>query len=158
MKAPSSSWNTIEDFLACKRLAMVGVSRNPKDFSAGLFRELCERGYDVVPVNPLAEEVEGRRCFSHMQDIQPQVEAALLMTPPAVTEAVAKDCVEAGIRRLWMYRAGGPGSVSAKAVEVCKQSGVDVVAGECPYMFLPGTKGVHRWHGWLRKILGSYPR
>lgn len=158
MKAPSSSLTNIEKFLACKRLAMVGASRNPKDFSTGLFRELCGRGYDMVPVNPLAEEVEGRRCFARMQDIQPPVEAALLMTPPAVTEAVVKDCVEAGIRSVWMYRAGGPGAVSAKAVEVCERRGVEVVAGECPYMFLQGMKGVHRWHGWWRKILGSYPR
>lgn len=158
MKAPSSSLNTIENFLACKRLAMVGVSRNPKDFSTVLFRELCRRGYEVVPVNPLVEEVEGRKCFARVQEIQPPVEAALLMTRPVVSEAVANDCVQAGIGKVWMHRAGGAGAVSAAAIETCKQHGMQVVAGECPFMFLPGTKGVHRWHGWVRKILGSYPR
>lgn len=158
MKTPSSSLTMIEQFLACKRLAMVGVSRNPKDFSGALFRELCGCGYEVVPVNPLTIEVEGRTCFARVQEIQPPAEAALLMTPPAVTEAVVNDCVEAGIRKVWMHRASGQGAVSANAVEVCKQHGIEVVVGECPFMFLPETNGVHRFHGWIRKILGSYPR
>jgi predicted CoA-binding protein len=46
----------IEDFLAQKRIALVGLSRQPKDFSVMLFEELCRRGYDVVPVNPGAAE------------------------------------------------------------------------------------------------------
>ena len=101
----------IDDFLAQKRLAVVGVSRNPKDFSQGLFRELRRRGYDVVPVNPNGTEVEGERCFPRVQDIAPPVDGALLMTPPETTERVVRDCVEAGISRIWMHRGGGAGAV-----------------------------------------------
>ena len=50
----------VEDFLALDRIAMVGVSRNPKDFSRLLFREMCDRGYDMVPINLVAEEIDGR--------------------------------------------------------------------------------------------------
>ncbi len=52
MQIPIPALETIEDFLAQKRIAMVGVSRHPKDFSADLFQELRRRGYDMVPVNP----------------------------------------------------------------------------------------------------------
>jgi len=136
----------------------VGISREPKDFSVMLFEELCRRGYDVVPVNPNLPEVLGRRCYRDVQEIQPPVDAALLMTSPAVTETVVVDCAEAGIRRVWMYRAGGQGgAVSAKAVEFCREHGVQVVPGECPYMFLPAA-GLHRIHGFIRKITGHYPR
>ena len=69
---------SIEDFLAQKRIAMIGVSRNPKDFSAALFDELRKHGYDMVPVNPKAAEVLGQTCFARVQDIQPPVDAALL--------------------------------------------------------------------------------
>ena len=79
MAIPTPSLDVIEDFLAQKRIAMAGVSRNPKDFSASLFQELCRRGYDVVPVNPNASEVLGKACFAHVQDIQPKVDAVLLM-------------------------------------------------------------------------------
>ena len=52
MSIPIPSLETIEDFLSQKRIAMIGVSRNPKDFSAALFEGLRKRGYEMVPVNP----------------------------------------------------------------------------------------------------------
>jgi predicted CoA-binding protein len=149
---------TVEDFLAQKRIAIAGISRNPASFSVKLFEELCRRGYDVVPVNPNTVEVQGRRCFARVQDIQPRVEAALLITSPEATETVVKDCAEAGIRRVWMYRAIGKGAVSAKAIEFCLGRGIQVVPGECPFMFLPDSAGFHRFHGLIRKITGLYPR
>ncbi|MGO8793750.1 MAG: CoA-binding protein [Candidatus Sulfotelmatobacter sp.] len=152
-----ASLEIIEDFLAQKRIAMVGISRDPKNFSGMLFAELCRRGYDVVPVNPNAPEVQGKRCFARVQDIQPPVEAALLMTSPEVTEAIVKDCAAAGITRIWMYRAGGTGAVSAKAVQFCQENGIAVVPGECPFMFFP-KPGLHGIHGFVRKIMGNYPR
>jgi predicted CoA-binding protein len=47
---------------------MVGVSRNPKDFSPGLFRDLRRRGYDMVPVNPLIMELEGQKSYPSLKD------------------------------------------------------------------------------------------
>jgi len=158
MASQRASLETIEDFLAQKRIAMAGISRDSESFSVKLFEELCRRGYDVVPVNPNTAEVEGRRCFARVQDIQPPVEAVLLMTSPEATEAVVNDCAEAGIRRVWMYRAAGKGSVSAKAVAFCQEQGMRVVPGQCPFMFLPDAAGFHRFHGFNRKITGRYPR
>ena len=152
------SLETIEEFLAQKRIAVVGISREPKHFSVTLFEELCRRGYDVVPVNPNAPQVLGRRCFGRVQDIQPRVDAALLMTSPEVTDAIVKDCAEAGIRRVWMYRAGGKGAVSRRAVEFCRQNGIEVVPGQCPFMFWRDAETGHRLHGFIRKITGRYPR
>jgi uncharacterized protein len=157
MQAQTTRLEVIEDFLAQKRLAMVGVSRTTKDFSVLLFKELRKRGYDVVPVNPLASDVLGQRCFERIQDIRPPVDTALLMTSPSVTETIVEDCAQAGIRRIWMYRAGGDGAVSSKAVRFCEEKGIQVVPGECPFMFLPGN-GFHALHGFVRKITGSFPK
>ena len=111
----------------------------------------------MVPVNPGVAEVIGRPCFARVQDIKPPVDGVLLMTSPAVTEAVAEDCAEAGIRRVWMYSASSQGAVSPKAVEFCRARGIQVVPGECPFMFFPHN-GFHRIHGFIRKITGSYLR
>lgn len=158
MTSRSVSLETIEDFLAQKRIAMIGISREPKNISVMLFEELSRRGYDVVPVNPHMSEVLGRRCFARVQDIQPPVQAALLMTSPEVTDAVVKDCAEAGIPRVWMYRAGGRGAVSTDAVQFCRERGIQVVPGKCPFMFWRDAATVHRLHGFVRKITGRYPR
>lgn len=150
--------DTIQDFLSRKRIAMVGISRNPADFSAKLFAEFCRQGYDMVAVNPGAGEIHGKPCFARLQDVQPPVEAALLMTSPGVTEAVIHDCAEAGITSVWMYRSHGKGAVSERAVQFCRERGIRLVPGQCPFMFLPKAAAVHRFHGFVRKIMGSYPR
>ncbi|HTP69653.1 MAG TPA: CoA-binding protein [Dongiaceae bacterium] len=156
--ADKATLECIEDFLAQRRIAMVGISRDARSFSMSLYKELCGRGYDVVPVNPQTKEVMGRKCYARVQDIEPPVDGALLMTSPGATEAVVRDCAEAGIRRVWMYRAGGVGAVSEAGIAVCQEKGIRVVPGECPLMFLPQSGGVHRVHGWFRKLTGRYPR
>ncbi len=157
MKPCGSSLKDIEDFLSQKRIAIVGVSRNPVSFSAKLFEEFRRRGYDVVPVNPHTPEVLGRRCFAHVQEVQPPVSAALLMTAPQVTEGVMRDCAETGISSIWIYGAGGQGSATPEAVEFCRERGIQVIRGECPLMFWRDAGWLHRAHGFLRKITGHYP-
>lgn len=152
-----TSHDTIQAFLAHKRIAMVGVSRDPKDFSVTLFREFCRRGYEVVPVNPKAATILEKPCFARVQDIQPPVEAVLLMTSPGVTEEVVHDCAAAGIKHVWMYGPGNGHVVSDQAVAFCREHGIQVVAGECPFMFFP-KNGFHKLHGWVRKIAGSWPK
>ncbi len=148
----------IREFLGRNRLAVIGVSRNPKDFTRMLFRELRKRGYEAIPVNPALSEVEGVACFQSVREVAPPVDAALIMTNASVTEQVVKDCIDAGVQQVWMYRAGGQGAVNGDAVQLCHSKGVAVVDGECPYMFLPGAALLpHGVHGFCRKLFGGYP-
>ena len=62
--------------------------------SRAAFRAFVERGYDAVPVNPSGGEVEGRRAAVRVGEVQPPPEAALLMTPPAATDQVVRECAE----------------------------------------------------------------
>jgi uncharacterized protein len=142
------------DFLAQRRIALVGISRDPRDLSRSLFRELRTRGYDVVPVNPLLESVDGVACVRRLQDVRPPVDGALLMTPPAATEHVVRDCAEAGVSRVWMHRGAGRGAVSVVAVSYCRDHGIAVVEGACPFMFLPQAGFVHRTHGFFARLFG----
>jgi uncharacterized protein len=153
-----ASMKTVQDFLAQKRIAMVGVSRHKNDFSVSLFWEFRKRGFDMVPVNPAADEVAGLRCVARVQDIKPPVDAAILMTSPSVSEQVVHDCEEAGIRRIWLYGPGDQGARYQNAVALCRAKGIDVVPGECPLMFWKDSFVGHRLHGFVLKILGKYPR
>ncbi len=153
-----SSLRQIEDFLSQKRMAMIGVSRDPRDFSRTLFRELAARGYDIVPVNPAVSLVDDRHCYDLIGEILPPVSAALLMTPPEVTEDIVRECVAAKVNKIWLYRAIGSGSVSQNAVSYCREHHVELVEGYCPMMFLPGTGLVHRIHRFFSKLSGHYPK
>ncbi len=153
---PDASLDDITQFLETKRIAIVGVSREPKHFSRALFREFVAQGYDVVPVNPQAREIEGRACFARVADIVPRVEAALLMTPAAVAEQAARECSEASVKRIWVYPAMGD-AAHEHATELCRKNGSSVIDGYCPFMFLPKPGFVHRAHRFFMKVVGSYP-
>ncbi|MGE5646637.1 MAG: CoA-binding protein [Acidobacteriota bacterium] len=154
---PETTRQAIDGFLAQKRIALVGASRNPRDFNTCLFRDLRKQGYDVVPVNPAAKEIEGVPCYDSVQAIQPPVEGVLVMTRPDTAATVVNDCRQAGIKRIWLYRATGKGAVSDAAIDFCNRNGISVVPGYCPYMFLPQTQWVHRLHGAFLKITRKYP-
>src|SRR6185369_10311482 len=147
-----ATMGSIQGFLSLKRLAVVGVSRDPRDFTRTLFREFQQRGYDVVPVNPNVSNVEGLACVPHLRDVSPPVEGVLLLTPASASGEVVKECAEAGVQHIWMYRAGGAGAVSPEAVQYCRSNGIDVVDGECPFMFLERSAWFHRLHGFCRKV------
>ncbi len=148
----------IDGFLALKRLAVVGVSRNPKEISYTLWQELRQRRYDAVPVNPAATEIDGQRTYASVRDIDPPVEGALIMTTAAVAEQVLEDCAAAGIEHVWLYGGLGGGATSDATIAAAERHGLDAVAGHCPYMFLPGTPFFHGLHGMGKKLTGSYPK
>ncbi len=149
--------DAIDHFLSVRRLAMIGLSRDPKQFSVMLFKELLRRGYDVIPVNPNAAQIDGRHCFARVADIQPSVEAALLMTPASATDAAVAECAQSGVRRIWFYSAGSGGAVTDSALAFCRDHQIETVPGECPYMFLPNN-GPHILHAWINKLIGKYPK
>ncbi len=152
-----STLEDIRQFLGLKRIALVGVSRNPRDFTRLVYQEFRKRGYDAVPVNPNLAEVDGQPCFPSVTSLPQPVEGVLLLTKPSVTGDVVLDCARAGVRRIWMFRGGGVGAVSDAAVKFCAAEGMSVVIGECPFMFFPQTGLIHRVHGVCRKIFGGYP-
>jgi predicted CoA-binding protein len=92
-----------------------------------------------------------------LQAVKEPIEGVLVMTPFSATRQIVEDCAAAGIRNVWIYRAGGQGAVSPDATAFCKQNGIRVVDGHCPFMFFRGTKFVHRAHGFLLKITRRYP-
>lgn len=145
----------IKDFLAQKRIAVIGVSRNPRDFSRQLFHDLKDRGYEVIPVNPNAAEIDGQPCYAHVQDIPTAVDGALLMTSSRESNEVVNECIDAGVERIWFFRAIGEGAVSKTALQQCEAYGIDVIPGECPYMFLPKAGFPHNVHGWVHCALSS---
>jgi predicted CoA-binding protein len=141
----------VQQFLSSRRIALVGFSRNPKDFSRVLDTQLRERGYVVVPVHPELAEVDGRPAFPRVGAIAPEVDAALVMVPPSLAETVVRECLDAGVRRIWLHRGAGKGSASQEAIDLCRSRGVTPVRDLCPMMALPGASWPHRLHGWLRR-------
>ncbi len=144
----------VESFLGHRHLAVVGVSRSGKEFSNAAYRDLRQKGYRLVPVNPHADSLEGERCYHRLAEIPDKPEAALVLTNSSQTEGVVRDAAEAGIRHLWIQQ----GSQSAGALQLAQQKGLSVVSGECILMFAEPVGSFHRFHRWVWKLLGRLPK
>lgn len=147
----------VQGFLSQKRIAVAGVSRNPREAANLIFRKLDGAGYDVVPVNPRADEVEGRPCYPDLTAIPNGVDGVVIATPPSAAQALVEQCATLGIRWVWMHRSFGEGSVSPAAVEWCRTHDIRVIAGACPMMFCTPVDFGHRCIRWLLGVTGGLP-
>lgn len=147
-------------FLEQKRIAVVGVSRKGGTGNA-LFDRLRDRGYEVFPVNPSAEEINGQKCYPSVKAIPNGVDAVMIVTRPEVAEQVVHDCAEAGISHVWMHENAFAGaansSVSQSAVEFCREHGINVIAGACPMMFGQTADFGHKCMRWILGVTGKLP-
>ena len=132
-------------FLANRRVAVTGVSRHAENHgSNAVYRRLRERRYQVFAVNPNAREVEGDPSYPDIRSIPGGVDAVVIATRPELALDAMRECVELGIKQVWMHRGPGPGSVSADATAFGRQHGIEVIDGGCPLMFAPTADLGHR--------------
>src|SRR3954454_6804607 len=93
-----------EEFLAQPRIAVAGVSRDPKQPANLIYRRLRDTAHEVFAVNPNAETVEGDACFATVCDIPGPLDGIVVVTTPEVAVKVVGDCVAAGVPRVWLHR------------------------------------------------------
>jgi uncharacterized protein len=133
------------EFLAGRRIAVTGVSREAKDHGGNVvYKRLRERGYEVFAVNPNADEVEGDQCYRDLAAVPVGVEGVVIGTSPANAEATMREAVDLHIDRVWMHRGPGGGSVSEAATRYGREHGVEVIDGGCPLMFDPTADTGHK--------------
>ena len=147
-----------EEFLAQRRIAVAGVSRDTKQPANLIYRRLRSSGHEVFAVNPNANEVEGDRCFASVGAIPGGVDGVVIATTPEVAASVASDCAQAGVPRVWFHRGLGPGSTSAEAAEYCRDHDIRTIPGGCPNMFGATSDGGHRCLLAMLSLGGKVPR
>jgi predicted CoA-binding protein len=118
----------VESFLdPDNRIGVVGVSKDTSKWGYRLFTHLRDQGLDVYPINPKYEEIDGAECFADVASVTTGLDVVVTVVPPDITEEIVEQCLEAGIRRVWMQ----PGSESEDAIEFCKLNGMEVVHDAC---------------------------
>jgi len=126
----------IDDFLKQKRFAVVGSFKSKDKFAYRILLDLVEKGYEVFPVHPTIHEVEGRPCYKTISDIPQSVDVVNLVTPFLVTEKLVRECLNRGIRRVWLQ----PGSESHEAIKFSDDNNIKVVHGVCVMLKLLKVK------------------
>lgn len=146
-----ASKTDVKEFLSCKKIAVVGVSRSGKKFGNSVFKELKSKGYEVYPVNPNADEIEGTKSYPDINALKGMIDGAVFVVPPAQTEKLVRDAASAGISRIWMQQ----GSESKDAIKFCNENGINAVYGECILMYAEPAAFFHRLHRGINKLTGK---
>ena len=150
----------VQDFLAQKKIAVVGVSEKRETGCNAAYKRFKENGYQVYAVNPRITSFDGAQCYPDLKSIPEKPDAVFLLTSPKVTKQVVQQCVDLGIKHVWMHCLMGtkPGvgadgtSVSQDAVQLCRENGIAVIPGSCPNQFLKPDFG----HALMRVMFRTF--
>lgn len=134
----------VQDFLAQKKIAVVGISDKRETGCNLAYKNFKENGYQVYAVNPRMSTYDGAPCYPDLKSIPEKPDAVFILTSPKVTEDIVRQCVDLDIKHVWMHCLMGtkPGlaasmtSVSQAAVQACRENGIVVIPGACPNQFL----------------------
>ncbi len=150
----------VKDFLAQKKIAVVGVSDKRESGCNLAYRKFKDTGYQVFAVNPHIATFDGNPCYPDLKSLPEKPDGVFILTNSQVTEDLVRQCVDLGIKRVWMHCLMGtkPGlaasmtSVSPQAVKMCRENGITVIPGTCPNQFLNPDFG----HAFMRRLWRAF--
>lgn len=134
-----------EFFTRNKRFAIVGLSRNPKSFSAQACKFLSEQGCQLYGVNPLSTEINGIPCFPSL-DQTPDVQGAIFFTNPRITEKVLPQCLDKGIKQVWFQQ----GAADNAVLRLAQQLGLNYT-NSCLFLHHPKAGFPHSLHRFIAR-------
>lgn len=107
--------------------AVVGANSKRGKFGNIIYKKLKSRGYDVYPVNPNYDEIEGERCYHNIDEIPTKVDCVDFVVPPSISKKVIEQVKQAGIEYIWMQ----PGSYDNETIDIAKENELNVVYNNC---------------------------
>lgn len=148
----------VAKFLQGKRFAVAGVSRHGDVAANAVFKKLKACGYQVFPVNPNTQTVEGDTCYPDVLALPGDIDGVVIATHPAVSASIVRQCKQRGISRVWFHRSFGEGSVSEEAAQECGRLGIESIVGGCPLMFCDPVDLGHKCMRWWLQRSNRVPR
>ena len=140
-----------EDFICCKRIAVVGFSRNSRKFGNLAYNELKQRGYLVWAVHPTEKVIAGIPCYPNLTSLRGRVDAVLVSVPPKQAVSILEEAASIGLKNVWLQQ----GAESTEAFETAERLRLNLVAKKCVLMYAPPVRSFHGWHRAVAKFIGK---
>lgn len=139
----------INQFVASKRIAIVGMSRSGKKFGNKAAKELLQKGYEIYPVHPEAAEIDGLACYPSLKSLEGIIDSVWISTLPKNVPTVLEEASLMGLKNIWLQQ----GAWSKEVQEVIDQLKLPVVSNKCIMMYASPVKSMHKFH---RGIVGLF--
>jgi|TARA_B100001029_G_scaffold18365_1_gene12216 predicted CoA-binding protein len=109
-------------------IALIGASNDRNKYGNKIYRDLRNKGYNVTPINPKEEKIEGDRAYTSIEEMKELPDIANFVVPPPVAIKIAQNITNLGIKHLWFQ----PGSESKELEDWLKNTdGIEYLINAC---------------------------
>lgn len=128
MEKDSHSDDEIKKFYTLKNIAVVGMSKNEEKAAHYVPRYLIDHGYNVIPVNPTATEILGRKSYPNVSSIPDRIDIVDIFRRSEDVASVVEDSLKKeGIKVIWMQE----GIYSKEAEKMANEKNISAVYNRC---------------------------
>jgi len=117
----------IRSILSLRRVAVVGMSKNPGKAAHYVPRYLSENGYRITPVNPSADQILGQKCYPAVDCIREEVDIVNVFRPSEDVLPVVRGAIKTAPKVIWLQE----GIHNRESEELAGDAGIDVVFNRC---------------------------
>ncbi len=140
----------IDRFVSSKKIAVVGMSRSGKKFGNIVGKELKNKGYEIFPIHPEVQEIDGLTCYPDLKSLKNKVDGVWISTSPQNIPPVLEDAAEIGIENIWLQQ----GAWSKEVQQTIDRLNLPVVSKKCIMMYAQPVQSVHKFHRTIKGIFG----
>ncbi len=117
----------IKKIYALKNIAVVGMSKNPEKAAHYVPKYLAEKGYNIIPINPTADEILGKKCYPSLADVPVPVDIVDVFRPSDQVKPVIDEAIKIRPKVIWLQE----GIHNPEAELPATKAGIDVVFNRC---------------------------
>ena len=113
--------------LSAKTIASVGLSSNIEKESYWIASYLKDQGYQIIPVNPTADEILGEKAYPDLESVPVKIDVVQVFRKPEDVPPVVDSAIKVGAKVVWMQE----GIVNEEAAQEAREAGLQVVMDAC---------------------------
>ena len=126
--------NLKEIFESYKNIAVYGMSKNPGKAAYSVPKFFINEGFNVIPINPSTDEIEGKKSYSNINDIPDEIDILNVFRPSEQALEVVKEAIErkkskGDIKLIWLQE----GIYSVEAKVLAESNGIQFIQDKCMY-------------------------
>jgi predicted CoA-binding protein len=139
---------SVEQFLNFKCIAIIGVSSDPKKYSRMVYSAFCEKGYNALAVNPKLTEIDGAKCYPTISSLPDTVDAVIIIIKGEKAKDILNETINKGVKNIWLHQ----GCDLKKPEVITMGKDINLISGECAFMWLQPVEGFHKFHRFVRSL------
>ena len=127
MEKDSLSDEEIKEIYSLENVAVIGISKNQEKAAHYVPKYLAENGYNIIPINPSADEILNKKCYPSINDVDESIDIVDVFRPSDQVLPFVKDAIKKKPKVIWLQE----GIHNTEAEELARKEGIKVVFNRC---------------------------